>query len=278
MRRSFRYAAIVRRAVVELESVKRRLWAGPELRASVFGSLNMQRRKDVDKARKGMEARIVDSPLSATAHAVRGELAAALAAIAAPADVPALRFQAEASFVEALRLLGRDDRGEAIPSAPPTAEPALGPRDAARECFVALRGLGLLLLRSEGMAEAARVRLLSAKEAGRAAGLDDAALNVDAALADVAGAERTAVAGAIAGAGAGGGNLTWYTCPNGHRYAVGECGAGMELSRCPDCGERIGGQNHAMAAGNAAIGAPSPYAVAALAPPPEDLIRRLQLA
>ena len=36
----------------------------------------------------------------------------------------------------------------------------------------------------------------------------------------------------------------WYKCPNGHLYAVGECGRPMEESRCPECGSRIGGINH----------------------------------
>ena len=277
VRRSFRYAAIVRRAIIELEAVKRRLWAGPELRDAIFAKIDLRRRGEIEYAAKSVDARIADSPRSATAHAVRGELAMALAAISAPDQASMLRELARAAFEESLRLLGRNDRGEpAAPAVVSIVEPVLGPRDAARECFVALRGLGLLLLRAEGMAEAAKIRLLAAKAAGHMAGLNDAALDVDAALADVAGAERQAVTGAIAGMG-GGGSLTWYTCPNGHRYAVGECGAGMQLSQCPDCGARIGGQNHEMAAGNRAIGAPSPYARAALEPPPEELVRRLQL-
>ena len=36
----------------------------------------------------------------------------------------------------------------------------------------------------------------------------------------------------------------WYQCPNGHAYTIGECGLPMEESRCPECGEKIGGSDH----------------------------------
>ncbi|KAF1915145.1 hypothetical protein BDU57DRAFT_576497 [Ampelomyces quisqualis] len=36
----------------------------------------------------------------------------------------------------------------------------------------------------------------------------------------------------------------WYKCVNGHPFAIGECGMPMENARCPECGKRIGGQNH----------------------------------
>ncbi|KAK3984517.1 hypothetical protein QBC44DRAFT_336811 [Cladorrhinum sp. PSN332] len=36
----------------------------------------------------------------------------------------------------------------------------------------------------------------------------------------------------------------WYNCENGHPFAIGECGMPMEEARCPECGSRIGGQNH----------------------------------
>ncbi|XP_047485351.1 NFX1-type zinc finger-containing protein 1-like [Penaeus chinensis] len=38
----------------------------------------------------------------------------------------------------------------------------------------------------------------------------------------------------------------WYKCPNGHIYCIGECGGAMEESKCPECGEKIGGRNHAL--------------------------------
>ena len=37
---------------------------------------------------------------------------------------------------------------------------------------------------------------------------------------------------------------TWYRCPNGHLYVVGECGRPMQESVCPECGQRIGGRDH----------------------------------
>lgn len=46
----------------------------------------------------------------------------------------------------------------------------------------------------------------------------------------------------------------WFKCPNGHPYAIGECGGAMELSKCIDCGAPIGGINHALQAGNAHAG------------------------
>ncbi len=41
----------------------------------------------------------------------------------------------------------------------------------------------------------------------------------------------------------------WYTCANGHPFMVGECGMPMETAACPQCGARIGGQDHQPAAG-----------------------------
>jgi hypothetical protein len=36
----------------------------------------------------------------------------------------------------------------------------------------------------------------------------------------------------------------WYNCENGHPFAIGECGMPMELAQCPECGARIGGEQH----------------------------------
>ncbi|KAL2163207.1 hypothetical protein VTH06DRAFT_5263 [Thermothelomyces fergusii] len=36
----------------------------------------------------------------------------------------------------------------------------------------------------------------------------------------------------------------WYHCRNGHPFAIGECGMPMEMARCPECGEVIGGTDH----------------------------------
>ena len=38
----------------------------------------------------------------------------------------------------------------------------------------------------------------------------------------------------------------WYKCPNGHCYAIGECGGAMETSKCPECGAVIGGVRHTL--------------------------------
>ena len=35
---------------------------------------------------------------------------------------------------------------------------------------------------------------------------------------------------------------SWFECPNGHPYVIGECGGAMETSRCPECNETIGGE------------------------------------
>ncbi|KAF9155352.1 hypothetical protein BG015_010198 [Linnemannia schmuckeri] len=42
----------------------------------------------------------------------------------------------------------------------------------------------------------------------------------------------------------------WYQCPNGHPYAIGECGMAMEQARCPECGASIGGGEHALLQSN----------------------------
>ena len=36
----------------------------------------------------------------------------------------------------------------------------------------------------------------------------------------------------------------WYRCPNGHMYAIGECGGAMQRGSCPECGEVVGGEHH----------------------------------
>ncbi|KIO15631.1 hypothetical protein M407DRAFT_208378 [Tulasnella calospora MUT 4182] len=42
----------------------------------------------------------------------------------------------------------------------------------------------------------------------------------------------------------------FYRCRNGHPYVIGECGGAMQRSRCPECGETIGGGNHTLDASN----------------------------
>ncbi len=43
----------------------------------------------------------------------------------------------------------------------------------------------------------------------------------------------------------------WYKCPNGHVYAIGECGGASQESKCPECDAAIGGSNHNLIQGNA---------------------------
>ncbi len=42
----------------------------------------------------------------------------------------------------------------------------------------------------------------------------------------------------------------WFECPNGHVYAIGECGGAMVESKCPECKSVIGGRSHSLASGN----------------------------
>ena len=42
----------------------------------------------------------------------------------------------------------------------------------------------------------------------------------------------------------------WYKCPNGHIYAIGDCGGANQESRCPECNLVIGGMHHKLHAGN----------------------------
>lgn len=46
----------------------------------------------------------------------------------------------------------------------------------------------------------------------------------------------------------------WYECPNGHPYFIGECGGAMQTATCPECGERVGGQNHQLLLTNRSVG------------------------
>ncbi|KAI6041099.1 hypothetical protein EDC04DRAFT_2893494 [Pisolithus marmoratus] len=42
----------------------------------------------------------------------------------------------------------------------------------------------------------------------------------------------------------------FYRCPNGHTFVIGDCGAAMQTSRCPECGEAIGGESCQLLASN----------------------------
>eukprot|EP00899_Mesostigma_viride_P014910 jgi/Mesvir1/2341/Mv04934-RA.1 len=59
--------------------------------------------------------------------------------------------------------------------------------------------------------------------------------------------EMDAVVGAMRGQVRAGG---WYRCPNGHPYAIGECGGAMVEAMCPTCGSGIGGLQHRLRGDN----------------------------
>eukprot|EP00899_Mesostigma_viride_P026981 jgi/Mesvir1/7468/Mv25119-RA.2 len=59
--------------------------------------------------------------------------------------------------------------------------------------------------------------------------------------------EMDAMVGAMRGQVRAGG---WYRCPNGHPYAIGDCGGAMQEARCPTCGRAIGGRQHRLRADN----------------------------
>ncbi|XP_061169142.1 E3 ubiquitin-protein ligase RNF213-like [Saccostrea echinata] len=41
-----------------------------------------------------------------------------------------------------------------------------------------------------------------------------------------------------------------YRCPNGHAYFIGDCGQPTTFSKCPDCGQKVGGENYKLQARN----------------------------
>ena len=47
---------------------------------------------------------------------------------------------------------------------------------------------------------------------------------------------------------------TVYSCPNGHRYVIGNCGQAAVASKCNVCDAPIGGVNHVLDATNTAVG------------------------
>ena len=46
----------------------------------------------------------------------------------------------------------------------------------------------------------------------------------------------------------------WFKCPNGHIYAIGDCGGAMVESRCNECNALIGGANHRLLGDNVFAG------------------------
>ena len=47
---------------------------------------------------------------------------------------------------------------------------------------------------------------------------------------------------------------SWYKCPKGHIYQIGECGGAMQEGSCPECGATIGGSRHRLRDDNAHAG------------------------
>ncbi|XP_060086142.1 NFX1-type zinc finger-containing protein 1-like [Ylistrum balloti] len=47
------------------------------------------------------------------------------------------------------------------------------------------------------------------------------------------------------------GNGHWFKCPNGHVYAIGDCGGATIEGRCPECNATIGGSRHTLRSDNA---------------------------
>lgn len=41
----------------------------------------------------------------------------------------------------------------------------------------------------------------------------------------------------------------WLKCKNNHIYCITECGGPMQVAKCPECGVKIGGNNHAYVEG-----------------------------
>ncbi|KXJ15388.1 E3 ubiquitin-protein ligase RNF213 [Exaiptasia diaphana] len=50
-------------------------------------------------------------------------------------------------------------------------------------------------------------------------------------------------------------DVTWYECPAGHRYSIGDCGRAYQESRCPECKSEIGGTRHRLLPGNKELAA-----------------------
>ena len=47
---------------------------------------------------------------------------------------------------------------------------------------------------------------------------------------------------------------TWYACPNGHQYLIGDCGKPNAAGVCPDCGAAIGGGQRGFNSSNCLLG------------------------
>lgn len=93
-----------------------------------------------------------------------------------------------------------------------------------------------------------QARELCEKYPGQTAGMKNEVEEVEKMMRDstfympVSNEEKAAVFAAMAQDFRGTGH--WYYCANGHPFTIGECGAPMQTSQCPQCGSPVGGQNH----------------------------------
>jgi hypothetical protein len=277
VRRSFRYSALVRRCLLEMEEVKKRNWVGPELRVTVLAALqrttgNQQNVANLIKEQlKLIEKRALSNPKSATVQLLLGELKirAVKGLTASTEGTTDLRTAAIQNFRECLRLVGCSESGE-LSSTEPECDPKLTIRQRADQSHLALLHWGLTLAHSETQVHAARLRLLASRRVADIAGIINN-VSIDDALKNVEETERSLAEQAMKGVERG----SWHMCPRGHRYLIGECGGAMETSKCPDCGSSVGGSNHALLGDNKSLGR-TPYDDARENPPPAELIARLQ--
>ncbi|KAE8446008.1 hypothetical protein EG329_012647 [Mollisiaceae sp. DMI_Dod_QoI] len=121
-------------------------------------------------------------------------------------------------------------------------------------CFAALeRAMTESSDRITALRDTAREHLQQAKlvctaHAGQTQGMMNEIMEVENMLRDstfylpVTNEEKAAVYAAMARSFTGTGH--WYYCKNGHPFTVGECGMPMQTSRCPQCGETVGGTDH----------------------------------
>jgi hypothetical protein len=152
----------------------------------------------------------------------RAHLAAALAALSAPARRVLLaratgRLRLLDGGAPVLLVIRRDlgAGGDVTPRLPGNGLLELAPTCPSAEAFLA-RLLAALDLRADAAAGAPRT-----------------------AADDLRAEQRAAIAALQAAGGAKKGAI--YACPNGHLYAIGDCGGAMERSVCPECGAAIGG-------------------------------------
>lgn len=176
----------------------------------------------------------------------------------------------------ALNLIGLDTSGNAI-STGKTCVPRLSTLQENTEAYYSFLCLGMLFNGQEGGTAVAMAKLNIADHYARKAKLPLNSIEavkeaVEKRLCVMAMEEVTKVE-----------RGKWFLCPNGHRYMIGECGAAMERSRCPDCGSAVGGGSHLLLEDNRRDrdnefdgGGDTPYERAMRMEPTPDLIFQAQ--